>query len=554
MEQQAAAAERRGITLTATLPDRPIRIHHDAPRVGQVVTNLVGNALKFTRRGGEVRVTARQDTGGGARIEVADTGVGIHPAELPRIFERFYRGSEANEARGTGSGLGLAIVKSIVDMHHGSIEVESRVGYGSRFIVTLPRDPREAIGRRPPGPRSAGRWTILHLLAPHRSTPHPQPRVHPPVGRMPIRPPPPGKTTRLMNDSPTEMNDEPTGNPGEAPGGGTGATGGADPLDATQPLDVERFAPTPDPRPDDRWAWAAPSATPPPDRWYEPAPSEPGTVAPGYTTDTYAPGGSAASPWGRPATPVAPPVAPPNPTPPAPVQRRGGAGVGTIVAASLLSAVLASGGTVLILDRTGALDQPSAATGTGSVQQVVGQQPVTIDESSAVIDAAAKVGPAVVKITVDGQGTDPSWSVPTEGVGSGIIYDASGWILTNRHVITGADKLTVELKDGRRFAGTVYGIDTLTDLAIVKVDATGPAHRPDRPLGRPQDRPAGGRHRQPAGHLLVLGDQRDRLCQGPRHPGRQRDADHQPDPDGRGHQPRQLGWSACSTPRVPWWA
>jgi signal transduction histidine kinase len=147
VEQQLAAAERKGITLTVTLPDRPIRIHHDAPRVGQVVTNLVGNALKFTRRGGEVRVTARQDAGGGARIEVADTGVGIHPAELPRIFERFYRGSEANEARGTGSGLGLAIVKSIVDMHHGTIEVESRVGYGSRFVVTLPRDPRETTGQ-----------------------------------------------------------------------------------------------------------------------------------------------------------------------------------------------------------------------------------------------------------------------------------------------------------------------------------------------------------------------------------------------------------------------
>jgi signal transduction histidine kinase len=145
-EQQLAAAERKGITLTVTLPDRPIRIHHDAPRVGQVVTNLVGNALKFTRRGGEVRVTARQDAAGEARIEVADTGVGIHPAELPRIFERFYRGSEANEARGTGSGLGLAIVKSIVDMHHGTIEVESRVGYGSRFVVTLPRDPRETTG------------------------------------------------------------------------------------------------------------------------------------------------------------------------------------------------------------------------------------------------------------------------------------------------------------------------------------------------------------------------------------------------------------------------
>ena len=159
VEQQLAAAERKGITLTTTLPARPLRIHHDAPRIGQVVTNLVGNALKFTMRGGEVRVSARLDDGGGARIEVSDTGVGIHSGELPQIFERFYRGSEANEARSTGSGLGLAIVKSIVDMHHGTIEVESRVGRGTRFTVTLPRDPREAHDPHEahgPGPAGAG--------------------------------------------------------------------------------------------------------------------------------------------------------------------------------------------------------------------------------------------------------------------------------------------------------------------------------------------------------------------------------------------------------------
>ncbi|MHB8959505.1 MAG: ATP-binding protein [Candidatus Limnocylindrales bacterium] len=147
VEQHRATAERRGIALTAKLPDRPLRISHDAPRLGQVVGNLVGNALKFTGRNGEVHVTASPDADGGARIEVVDTGVGIHPAELPHIFERFYRGSQANEARGTGSGLGLSIVKSIVDMHHGTIEVESRMGHGSRFVVTLPRDPSAPVER-----------------------------------------------------------------------------------------------------------------------------------------------------------------------------------------------------------------------------------------------------------------------------------------------------------------------------------------------------------------------------------------------------------------------
>ena len=75
-----------------------------------------------------------------------DTGVGIDAAELPHVFDRFYRGSQANEARGSGSGLGLAIVRSIVDMHGGAIAVESQVGAGSRFTVTLPPDPRMIAG------------------------------------------------------------------------------------------------------------------------------------------------------------------------------------------------------------------------------------------------------------------------------------------------------------------------------------------------------------------------------------------------------------------------
>jgi len=154
------------------------------------------------------------------------------------------------------------------------------------------------------------------------------------------------------------------------------------------------------------------------------------------------------------------------------------AGTGSIVVASLLSAVLASGGTVLALKGSGALD-PVAATGGTPVVTAGSRQPVTIDESSAVIDAAAKAGPAVVRIFVEGTTTDPfGGTIPERGVGSGIIFDSAGWILTNRHVVTNesnqiADSLTVELQDGRQFDGTVYGIDTLTDLAIVRIQATG---------------------------------------------------------------------------------
>ena len=145
VEQNASAAERRGVSLTLDLPDGPIRIRHDPQRIGQVVANLVANAVKFTGRGGTVTVDV-VGTPDGARIDVTDTGVGIDSAELPHVFERFYRGSRANEARGSGSGLGLAIVHSIVDMHGGRVVVESRVGVGSRFIVTLPRDPRLVAG------------------------------------------------------------------------------------------------------------------------------------------------------------------------------------------------------------------------------------------------------------------------------------------------------------------------------------------------------------------------------------------------------------------------
>ncbi|HEX5015056.1 MAG TPA: HAMP domain-containing sensor histidine kinase [Candidatus Limnocylindrales bacterium] len=143
VEQAQQAARRRKIDLHLSLPEGPLRVRHDPQRIGQVVNNLVGNAIKFTPPGGRVDVVVAPN-GDGARIDVVDTGTGIDPSELPRIFDRFYRGSRANEARGSGSGLGLAIVHSIVDMHHGTIAVDSRLGAGSRFTVLLPNDPRTA--------------------------------------------------------------------------------------------------------------------------------------------------------------------------------------------------------------------------------------------------------------------------------------------------------------------------------------------------------------------------------------------------------------------------
>ena len=211
---------------------------------------------------------------------------------------------------------------------------------------------------------------------------------------------------------------------------------------------------------------------------YSPPPeSHPDWMRPGWLDPGVQPEG----------TPAAAPTEPVTPAPP--VARRGAPdGIGRILGAAVLSAVLASGGTVLVLDGTGALNRPA---GTGAAQQPAqSSHPVAVDDSSAVVAAAASVSPAVVRITATGTTTDPlGGTIPERGVGSGVIYDQAGWILTNRHVVQTADgaiasQLTVELKDGREFQGMVIGVDTLTDLAIVKVDQTG---LPAAPMGKSAD-------------------------------------------------------------------
>jgi len=135
MEEVAVA---RGIGLQSFVPGEPVELRFDRERIVQLLTNLIGNALKFTPRGGGVSVhlsIGPQE----ATIEVRDSGPGIPPDELPRIFDRFYRGTNTGEARASGSGLGLAIVRSIVDMHDGEIDVTSVVGEGTVFRITLPR-------------------------------------------------------------------------------------------------------------------------------------------------------------------------------------------------------------------------------------------------------------------------------------------------------------------------------------------------------------------------------------------------------------------------------
>jgi signal transduction histidine kinase len=138
VEAHAELAEQRGVSLINEVPASPVILRFDRERIVQLLTNLVGNGLKFTPRGGEVRVELT-DVPEGATLVVRDSGPGILAAELPHIFERFFRGTNVGDARASGSGLGLAIARSIVEMHGGEIEASSVVGAGSAFTVRLPR-------------------------------------------------------------------------------------------------------------------------------------------------------------------------------------------------------------------------------------------------------------------------------------------------------------------------------------------------------------------------------------------------------------------------------
>jgi two-component system sensor histidine kinase BaeS len=131
-------AVERGVALDSAVPAEPVDLRFDRERIVQLMTNVIGNALKFTLRGGAVSVLV-EERADDVLIEVRDTGPGIAAEELPHIFDRFYRGTNTGEARASGSGLGLAIVRSIVDMHGGAIDLASEVGVGTQVRITLPR-------------------------------------------------------------------------------------------------------------------------------------------------------------------------------------------------------------------------------------------------------------------------------------------------------------------------------------------------------------------------------------------------------------------------------
>ena len=131
-----ARAREQGVGLSVDLPPDLPAVHGDPELIGQVFSNLIDNALRFTPQG---RISVKAATSPGwIRVDVEDTGVGIPEDSLPRIFERFYRVERARSRGSGGTGLGLAIVKHIVEAHGGRVDVESELGKGSRFSFYLP--------------------------------------------------------------------------------------------------------------------------------------------------------------------------------------------------------------------------------------------------------------------------------------------------------------------------------------------------------------------------------------------------------------------------------
>lgn len=129
----AIVAEEKGVTLEARVPEG-LTVRADRVRLQQVLANLVDNAVKYTPAGGKVTVTAGV-VDGRSWLEVKDTGMGIPADELPRVWQRLFRGDKSRSEKGLG--LGLSLVKAVVEAHGGKVELESLVGQGSRFRVWL---------------------------------------------------------------------------------------------------------------------------------------------------------------------------------------------------------------------------------------------------------------------------------------------------------------------------------------------------------------------------------------------------------------------------------
>jgi signal transduction histidine kinase len=143
-ESLDAWAQSKGITLTQRVPDTLPKVFCDPARVTQVLTNIVGNSIKFTPKQGRIVVEARPvEQGKAVEVSVVDNGMGIAKEDLPKLFSKFQQVGERSASDVSGTGLGLAISKEIVELHHGRIWAESdpAAKKGTKFAFILPLDP-----------------------------------------------------------------------------------------------------------------------------------------------------------------------------------------------------------------------------------------------------------------------------------------------------------------------------------------------------------------------------------------------------------------------------
>lgn len=157
---QQLAAE-KGVTLGGEVEPELDPVWMDVRLIGRVLTNLVGNAIRHTGASGHVHLIART-RGDFVEVIVHDSGVGIHPEDLPRIFDQFYRGEKSRSRKTGGAGLGLAIAKSFVEAHGGQISVTSTPGEGTQFIFTLPHRQPAPVH---PTPAARAKQPYRHPLA-----------------------------------------------------------------------------------------------------------------------------------------------------------------------------------------------------------------------------------------------------------------------------------------------------------------------------------------------------------------------------------------------------
>jgi signal transduction histidine kinase len=132
-------AEQNGISLACEAPQEPVTVSGDRGTLRRLLIVLLDNAVKYTPAGGKVRISVNHEAQR-AVVEVRDSGVGINEADLPHIFERFYRSDKSRSRDSGGAGLGLSIAKWIVEAHRGAIQVESQPERGSTFRVLLPKE------------------------------------------------------------------------------------------------------------------------------------------------------------------------------------------------------------------------------------------------------------------------------------------------------------------------------------------------------------------------------------------------------------------------------